>query len=278
MNYRKSVIQALGAQFRSGAMLVALIMGGGLAAAVPASAAEPTPTTTSTTQAAPPAAAPPAVAATPSTTAAPSSAAAVRNPHASTEDQDDAGGQSIVWTFLGIGFNHIIPEGLDHILFVLGLFLLAPRFKPLLIQVTAFTIAHSITLGLCMADIVHLPSRLVETTIAASIAFVAIENIVHKDLKPWRWMVVFCFGLIHGLGFASALKELPLPRGSFFPILISFNVGVELGQLTVIAAAAVLTVWFWKKSYYRKVIVIPGSVIIACVGLFWAVQRAFDLG
>jgi hypothetical protein len=275
---QKSAIQALGAHIRSGAVIVALLMVGGLGLAVPAAAAEPAPTTTSATQAAAPAPAPPAAAATPTTSAAPTAAPAAPAPQASTEDQDDAGGQSVVWAFLRIGFNHIIPEGLDHILFVLGLFLLAPRFKPLLIQVTAFTVAHSITLGLCMADIVHLPSRLVETTIAASIAFVAIENIFYKDLKPWRWMVVFCFGLIHGLGFASALKELPLPHGSFFPILISFNVGVELGQLTVIAVAAALTVWFWKKSYYRKVIVIPGSVIIACVGLYWAVQRAFDLG
>jgi hypothetical protein len=161
---------------------------------------------------------------------------------------------------------------------VLGLFLLAPRLKPLLIQVTAFTIAHSITLGLCMADIVHLNSRVVETTIAASIAFVAIENICYKELKPWRWMVVFCFGLIHGLGFASALKELGLPKGNFFAALISFNVGVELGQLTVIAAAAALTVWFWAKPWYRKAIVIPGSAIIAAIGLFWAGQRALGYG
>jgi HupE / UreJ protein len=186
--------------------------------------------------------------------------------------------QNLIWAFLRIGFTHIIPEGLDHILFVLGLFLLAPRLKPLLIQVTAFTVAHSITLGLCMAEIVQLDPRVVETTIAASIAFVAIENICYKELKPWRWIVVFCFGLIHGLGFASALKELGLPKGNFFSALISFNVGVELGQLTVIAVAAALTVWFWKKPWYRTAIVIPCSVIIAGVGLFWAVQRALGYG
>jgi hypothetical protein len=223
---------------------------------------------------APPPATPGAPAAAAAAGRAPAPAAAPTADSAEAEPAE----QSLVWAFLRIGFNHIIPEGLDHILFVLGLFLLAPRLKPLLIQVTAFTIAHSITLGLCMAEIVQLPSRLVETTIAASIAFVAIENIIYKELKPWRWMVVFCFGLIHGLGFASALKELGLPKGSFFSALISFNVGVELGQLTVIAVAAALTVWFWKKPWYRKAIVIPGSVIIAGVGLFWAVQRAFGLG
>ena len=260
-----SVIQTFRA--RLGMAVAMLLLAVGLGPAVVAAESAPAPAS------APPA----ATTAAPGPTAGAATPAAGERP-AGAKDQDEAPGQPIVWTFLRIGFNHIIPEGLDHILFVLGLFLLAPRLKPLLIQDTAFTIAHSITLGLCMADIIHLPSRLVETTIAASIAFVAIENICYKELKPWRWMVVFCFGLIHGLGFASALKELGLPKGSFFPALISFNVGVELGQLTVICAAAILTVWFWKKSYYRKAIVIPGSVIIACIGLYWAVQRAFDLG
>ena len=126
-----------------------------------------------------------------------------------------------------------------------------------------------------MANLIHLPSAVVEPIIAASIAFVAIENICYRDLKPWRWMVVFGFGLIHGLGFADALKELQLPTGHFFPALISFNLGVECGQLAVIAIAAALTCWFWKKPWYRKVIVIPASSMIAAVGLFWAVQRVW---
>jgi hypothetical protein len=109
----------------------------------------------------------------------------------------------IVRQYLWLGYTHILPKGLDHILFVLGLFLLSARFKPLLMQVTAFTIAHSITLGLSMYGIVSLPSRIVEPLIALSIAYVAIENVLTRELKPWRIALVFMFGLLHGLGFAG---------------------------------------------------------------------------
>jgi hydrogenase/urease accessory protein HupE len=180
--------------------------------------------------------------------------------------------------FLRLGFLHIVPEGLDHILFVLGLFLLSPRLKPLLTQVTAFTIAHSLTLGLSLAGVFTLPSRVVEPLIAASIAVVAIENIVHRELKSWRWMVVFAFGLVHGLGFAGALRQMRMPAGGIIQPLIGFNLGVEGGQLTVIAAAAALTWWCWKKPWYRKAVVIPSSSLIAAVGLFWAVQRGLGFG
>lgn len=179
-------------------------------------------------------------------------------------------------SFLRIGFAHIVPDGFDHILFVVGLFLLSPKLKTLLIQVTAFTLAHSITLGLCLGGLVSLPAEIVEPLIAASIAFVAIENIVYKELKAWRWMVVFGFGLIHGLGFADSLKEIGLPDGSFMLALISFNVGVEAGQLAVIAIATGLTVWFWNKPWYRTRITVPASVLIAAVGLYWSVERVWS--
>ena len=111
----------------------------------------------------------------------------------------------IVRQYLWLGYTHILPKGLDHILFVLGIFLLSPRLKTMLLQVTAFTIAHSITLGLSMYGIVSLPSRIVEPLIALSIAYVAIENLVTRELKPWRIALVFMFGLLHGLGFAGVL-------------------------------------------------------------------------
>ncbi len=114
--------------------------------------------------------------------------------------------------YLSLGYTHILPKGLDHILFVLGLFLLSPRLRPMLLQVTAFTIAHSITLGLSIYGIVSLPSRIVEPLIALSIAYVAIENLVTRELKPWRLALVFMFGLLHGMGFAGVLRELGLPR------------------------------------------------------------------
>ena len=145
----------------------------------------------------------------------------------------------IVRQYLWLGYTHILPKGLDHILFVLGIFLLSPRLKTMLLQVTAFTIAHSITLGLSMYGIVSLPSRVVEPLIALSIAYVAIENLVTRELKPWRLALVFMFGLLHGLGFAGVLRELGLPRDEFLTALLTFNLGVEGGQLTIIAAALV---------------------------------------
>jgi len=181
----------------------------------------------------------------------------------------------VIRQYLTLGFKHILPEGTDHILFVLGLFLLSCRIKPLLWQVTAFTVAHSITLGLAMYGVIRLPSTVVEPLIAASIAFVAIENICTPELKPWRPVVVFCFGLIHGLGFSSVLLSLGLPRKDFVTALVSFNGGVELGQLAVISSAFLVVGWWRNRSWYRKVIVIPASVLIAATGIFWTIQRIF---
>lgn len=175
--------------------------------------------------------------------------------------------------YLVLGFQHIVPEGTDHILFVLGLFLLGNRWKPLLLQVTAFTVAHSITLGLSMYGIFRLPSTIVEPLIALSIALVAVENICTPELKPWRPFVVFAFGLMHGLGFSSVLNSLGLPRNDFATALVAFNSGVELGQLTVIMGAFLLVGWWRKRSWYRQRVVIPGSVLIAATGLFWTIQR-----
>ncbi len=174
-----------------------------------------------------------------------------------------------------LGYEHILPKGVDHILFVLGLFLLSAYLRPLLLQITAFTVAHSVTLALSMFGVVSLPSRLVESLIAASIAYVAVENICTSKLHAWRPAVVFGFGLLHGLGFASVLKELGLPRTQFVPALVSFNVGVELGQLSVVALAFAAVGWLRNKPYYRKAVVIPASAVIAAVGVYWAIQRAF---
>ncbi|MCW1923147.1 HupE/UreJ family protein [Luteolibacter arcticus] len=176
--------------------------------------------------------------------------------------------------YVGLGFVHIVPKGLDHILFVLGLFLLGNRLGPLLMQVTAFTVAHSITLALSMYGIVRLSLHIVEPLIALSIAFVAAENIFTDKLHRWRLIVVFGFGLIHGLGFASVLTDLGLPRREFATALVSFNLGVEGGQLAVIGLA-MLAVGYWRRRpWYRRAIVLPASVVIAAIGLFWAIQRA----
>lgn len=183
--------------------------------------------------------------------------------------------ESIVGRFLWLGFTHILPEGLDHILFVLGLFFFSTFLRPLFVQITAFTIAHSITLGLSLIGVFSLPSRVVEPLIALSIAVVAVENIFFRKLRPSRFLIVFAFGLIHGMGFAGVLKGLGLPEGQFLKVLVSFNLGVEGGQLAVVSMAAAATAWMWKKPWYFKRVVVPVSALIAVTGLFWFVQRIF---
>lgn len=175
--------------------------------------------------------------------------------------------------YLRLGFEHIVPKGFDHMLFVLGLFLLSTRLRPLLLQVTSFTVAHSLTLALSMYGVVSLPPRLVETLIALSIAYVAVENLFTSELKPWRPALVFAFGLLHGLGFAGVLRELGLPRAEFATALVTFNLGVEGGQLAVITLAFLAVGWMRKKDSYRRRVVVPLSILIALVGAYWAIQR-----
>jgi hypothetical protein len=176
--------------------------------------------------------------------------------------------------YFALGYTHIVPKGVDHILFVLGIFLLSTRWRSIVLQVSTFTIAHSITLGLTMYGIVSLPAKVVEPMIALSIAYVAIENLMTSELKPWRLALVFSFGLLHGMGFAGVLRELGLPHSQFLTALVMFNVGVELGQLTVIAAAfAAVASLRINGSRYRTFVVRPASVIIACIGLYWTIQR-----
>ena len=178
--------------------------------------------------------------------------------------------------YVTVGFDHIIPKGLDHILFVVGLFLLSTRLRPLLWQITSFTIAHTVTLGLGMAGIISIPANIVEPLIAASIIYVAVENIFMDRLSPWRPVVVFFFGLLHGLGFAGVLSEFGLDSGNFIAGLIGFNVGVELGQLCVIAGCfLVVGFWFGRKEWYHKRVTIPGSLIIGIVAIWWFYERVF---
>lgn len=172
------------------------------------------------------------------------------------------------------GFRHVIPIGPDHILFILGLFLLAPRWKPLLGQSLLFTLAHSITLSLAILGFIRLPTQWIEVLIAASIAWIGIENLFLKKLRPSRLFLVFGFGLIHGMGFAVFLKEkignlsgkdLTLP-------LVSFNLGVELAQVAILICAFLILMPFRKWTPQIQKI---GSVLIALAGLFWMYQSTF---
>ncbi len=152
------------------------------------------------------------------------------------------------WEYLKTGYQHILPLGIDHILFVLSLFLLSPRLKPVLWQATAFTVAHSVTLGLSMYHIINPPSHIVEPLIALSILYVSLENIISPRLKAARIGIVFLFGLVHGMGFAGALGQLGLPQNAYLLSLVMFNIGVELGQLTIIMLAYFLL----AKTVRRK--------------------------
>ncbi|MEN8207489.1 MAG: HupE/UreJ family protein [Pseudomonadota bacterium] len=182
--------------------------------------------------------------------------------------------KQVISTYLALGFEHIIPKGLDHILFILGIFLLSVRLRPLLWQVTMFTVAHTLTLGLSMRGIINLPANIVEPLIALSIAYIGIENVFAHSLHKSRLLIVFFFGLLHGMGFASVLADFGMPANAFMTSLISFNVGVELGQLAVILLAF-LTVglWFSNKPWYRPTIVVPCSLAIAITGLYWTGDR-----
>lgn len=178
--------------------------------------------------------------------------------------------------YLQLGFTHILPLGFDHILFVLSLYLLSPKLKPVLWQATAFTVAHSITLGLAMFKVFTPSPAIVEPIIALSIMYVALENIFSPTLKKSRIGIVFLFGLVHGMGFANALGSLGLPQHSYLTSLVMFNVGVELGQLAVIVSAFLLFgKWFGNKPYYRKAIVIPLSILITLVAGYWTIERLF---
>ena len=179
------------------------------------------------------------------------------------------------YIFVKAGFQHIIPEGIDHILFVLGLFFSCITFRSLLWQVTAFTVAHSITLVLAAQGLVQLRGDIIEAIIALSIVWVAVENCLYKEPSKWRYMIVFAFGLLHGLGFAALLTEYGLPKDNFISMLLAFNLGVEFGQLAVLVIAFVLIKMIMKKNWYSNEIKIPASLIIAGIGLVWFIERVF---
>ena len=172
------------------------------------------------------------------------------------------------------GFHHVVPLGLDHLLFILGLFLMVPKWKPLMGQSLLFTLAHSVTLALAVFGVISLPGKLVEVAIAASIAWIGIENLFVHKLGKQRLILVFLFGLIHGCGFASVLAEkLGTAKGSQLTLpLLGFNVGVELAQITVLAAAFLI---LWPLRRWTRQIQTGGSVIVALAGLGWVVERLF---
>jgi hypothetical protein len=194
--------------------------------------------------------------------------------------------------YVATGVDHIW-SGYDHILFLLSLLLPAvvvhrgrnwepsegfrPAFADVLKTVTAFTVAHSLTLSLATLQLVTLPARISESAIALSVVLAALNNLF-PIVRGTRWIVAFCFGLVHGFGFASVLTDLGLPKGVLAVALVGFNLGVEVGQIAIVAAFLPLAYLLRRTWLYRRVVLTGGSGAIAAVAALWFVERAFDLG
>jgi len=176
--------------------------------------------------------------------------------------------------YLGLGFRRILPQGAEPILFVLGILLLSLRLRPLLAQVAAFTVAHLAALALATYGLISLSPRLIAPAVALSIVYVAIGNVLAREPGPWRLALVFGCGLLHGLSFASALREAGPPRSERATALLSFAAGLEAGQLAVLAATLLLVgLPFRDQPWYRQRVVVPASLALAAIGLYWSIQR-----
>jgi hydrogenase/urease accessory protein HupE len=180
------------------------------------------------------------------------------------------------WAFFKMGIEHILT-GYDHLVFLLGLVLARARVRSLLTIVTAFTIAHSITLAIAVLGVWSPSSRIVEPAIALSIAYVGVENFFVKSADK-RWRITFPFGLIHGFGFAGALQEINLPRSSVPTALVTFNLGVEAGQLAVMALILPLIFLLREKSWFEPKVVKIVSGAVALAGGIWFVSRVVSAG
>ena len=182
--------------------------------------------------------------------------------------------KSIINYFI-LGIQHIIPKGLDHILFIVGLFFFSVTLRPLLIQVTMFTIAHSITLIFVSVSYINVNPLIVEPIIALSIAYVGIENIFKQYVKEYlRYIIIFFFGLLHGLGFALVLSDIGYQSSKLILNLISFNLGIEAAQIFIILFLYILLgIKFSNKKYYRYIFQVPVSLFIALVGIYWFFER-----
>lgn len=198
----------------------------------------------------------------------------VSEPFSLTEVFTEPPVSQVIAEYIVAGFEHIIPKGLDHILFIFGIFLLSTRLKPLIKQATMFTLAHSITLSLSIYNVINLPASIVEPLIALSIAYIGFENIYAHKLKTSRLVLVFAFGLLHGMGFANVLADFGMPESAYAMALVGFNLGVELGQLAILVVSYLsITIWFKDKANFYRYITAPGSILITIIGLYWTWDR-----
>lgn len=178
------------------------------------------------------------------------------------------------WNYLYIGFKHVVPLGLDHILFIISLFFFNSKLKTAIIQCTIFTIAHSFTLALVSLNYITFNPKIIEVLIAVSIFIVSFENVFQPTMRLWRLIIIFAFGLLHGMGFANALKEVGLPKNEFVISILGFNLGVEFAQiLLILLCFLVFGKLFQHKDWYHTKMVIPISIFISTIALFWSIQR-----
>ena len=177
--------------------------------------------------------------------------------------------------FFVLGVQHIIPKGLDHILFIFGLFLFSSSLKKLITQITIFTIAHSITLIFVSLSLMKINPQIVEPIIALSIVYLGIENIFKNYVKEYlRYVVILFFGLLHGLGFALVLSDIGYRSTDLFINLISFNIGIEVAQISIVLVLYLLVALnFAKNKNYRMFFQVPSSILISSIGLYWFFER-----
>src|SRR6185369_6806153 len=188
------------------------------------------------------------------------------------------GAFAVVRRFLPAGINHILV-GPDHLLFLVGLLLLGGTMRQLVVIVTSFTVAHSITLSLAALNVVSPPARLIEPAIALSIVYVGADNLLIRDGRDVRAWIAFAFGFIHGFGFSSVLREMDLPARALGWSLFAFNAGVEIGQLLVVALVATALAALRSKSEAAgRRLAFAGSIVVMAAGAFWFVQRVFFPG
>lgn len=176
--------------------------------------------------------------------------------------------------YIQLGYTHVIPFGFDHVLFVLCLVFLSTNVKSIIIQCSLFTIAHSLSLGFVLTGLILPNSYYVEIFIAFTLLFTSVENILIDKVYPYRLVLIFIFGLIHGMGFANALKEVGILKNQLYTALFSFNLGVELAQITIIFLSYFLiSKRFSNKKYYKERIVYPISTLVACIAVYWIIER-----
>lgn len=199
----------------------------------------------------------------------PKTSTSPNNLHSSVTSSDTG---SAWFSFLKLGIHHILT-GYDHMLFLFALLLRKQSFKQYALTITAFTIAHSITLTLAVLGWVSIPTRIVESIVALSICYVALENIFRKEIRK-RWLVTFIFGLIHGIAFSEVLREMNLPTSHLVIDLISFNAGIEFIQLCIVIVLLPILIFIQRKTFFRPAVNV-GSIIITGLGAFWLVQRLF---